>query len=326
MESGKTGGHFESSTIIRKPHGNVLMYILMGGGAFNELRNHTIPYGWGKYIYAPHISTVNGELQKWIRYNMEDNSYELIDGPNMGLWYLVNNDSEGKIHYVSSFERSNRVQKIDLESQTITSVSNSPYAGKMNNVLYANNSLYFVDASSNNYVTLGRFDLETETITKTKFDYGEILAGSPRSLTYIGEGKFYLTLSSSNVSSPPSNRGVNLLLLNENNSSVNIVAKDIPVEYKYPDFGTIKNCQHFLATHTFAVGNRIYMCMTDNAVDYPKHVWGVLDMELNKFVILDVDRHGGGYPVVTNTSYGPVYYRELRYTYKEWFKVEFQKD
>lgn len=322
MEFGVNGGLFDSSMKGRSPNGDVTLRPLMNRR--NDLIYHNAIFGWGKYIYG---NIVKGKEVYWSRMDLETYTLERVDGvKNSSSYVPVNNDNNGKIHYTVNYrpESYRKINSLDLETKVNTIVVSSTDASKFNASTLYNGCIYSRSYGNATTCNFEKADLATGITTRIVINMPTGIQGSDfgKSITPIGDGRFYITCAYSIDGTTPSvPRPVTLVIWNELDNSVKIVHKDIPIEYLYDEVENSYYKQHFNAQYSFLVDDFLFLptnIVKDSSYDYFNIP--VLDIARGKFTIVyETDDRLRGLSMTTTDS-GIMGCFDLG-GYKNWYKM-----
>lgn len=326
MGFGNLGGLFETQMVTPRIGGNMARVSLAGenSGAFKE---YSCPMGWGNYIYATGLN--NSSSGSWIRYNTITDELEVLPGYGYGRAegkVTVNNDQSGPIHYMANRENTyGKVSILDLETKTLTWPSNSPYFDKSYSPTWYNGFIYTAVGSSNN-MEIKKFDIAANMSTTLKIVSPEGVGGNVKSFTPDGNGNFYITMATAQTAtSPAPDTSVSVLKWNESSGAVTVIAKGIPIEYKYPNMEYQPHMkQHYTAQHSYLENDRLYFCMLGaSSSSYMYAMWAVLDLNLKKYTILSLEDRSRDMSA-TRTDNG-IYYMAF-ISWRAWSKIYFQTE
>lgn len=329
MGFGNLGGLFENSGVVSRPNGNMRISSLAGEGtyAFYEL---TGPYGWGEYVYMPHRS------YSWRKYNPREDTLETEQfqiSTDLGQMCAVNGVTSGPRHYLTYMESTSSPYRVlDLETKTITTLTNQggAYISKPYYPVLAENFIYGRDGRTSQMLRLFKFDLETQTKTLVTINYPKNIDKEIRSLTYVGDGIFYITFG--NVYDSLSNMkdtSVTLLRWNERTGQTEIIAESIPIQYKYgPSMEQYAlYSQHHSAYFTHIESDRIYMWLrVYSGSSRSFGMWVVLDINKKTYEILSHELESINTMNLTYTNDAILAGKQERSSMRELLKIEFQKD
>lgn len=184
----------------------------------------------------------------WYKYNPETGELSSYDGPMINKSLVsLNNPTEGKIHYTTQQASAPQgsggytsIAAIDLETKVCTNVTSGQYyIGKNEGATRVGNFSYSVEG--NNNITIRKVDLTTGVITKiptgVKPKYFYIT-----SLTYKGDGVFYITVNRTYYYSSDRPSDENLLKVDlyewvESSNTLTLIASNIPVEGRIDELG-----------------------------------------------------------------------------------------
>lgn len=333
MGSGNLGGLFESSGVRTRPNGNMKATSLTGNGTY-AFESTIGPFAWGDMLYMPR----SGTTRSWRKYDPLTDTIEVgTSGINtdIGTYCAVNGVTTGPIHYLTTIETSANYKVLDIEAETVSTVANISGSSFSKNLLpvLADNMIYYRNGRTDKMFILTKFDLETQTSTTVNVNYPKDIVKEPRSITYAGDGIFYISFGNVwSYSSDIKDTSVTLLKWNERTGVSEIIAESIPIEYKYGSLMEYSNFdrQHYTAQFTHLEANRIYMWLRVNRGTSKTYqsMWVVLDIEKKTYQILSLDYEIAGYsPTGLARTNGKMFLGKTdRYGLKEVFEVEFQKD
>lgn len=333
MGSGNLGGLFESSGVRARPNGNMRMTSLVGNGTY-AFDGTVGPFGYGDAIYMPRQGTGG----TWKKYNCitdvveQESSTSYVD---LASYCEVNGVTTGPIHYLTGLNDFTNYRVLDIEAKTSSTVVNVSGSSFSKNVLpvLADNMIYYRSGRTNQMVTLTKFDLETQTKTTVNVNYPKTITKETRSITYAGNGIFYITFGDvAAYLSDIKDSSVTLLKWNERTGVSEIIAESIPIEYKYGPLMKYQDfdSQHYTAHFTHLEANRIYMWLKVNRGTSKtfQSMWVVLDIEKKTYEILYLDYEISGYnPMGIARTNDKIFIGKTdRYGIRDIFEVEFQKD
>lgn len=333
MGFGNLGGLFESSGVMARPNGNMRMTSLVGNGTYAF--DATIgPFAWGDNLYMPRSGTGG----TWKVYNPITDTVELQSSTmfsDLGTYCAVNGVTSGPIHYLTTIETSANYRVLDVETKTTSAVSNVSGSSFSKNLLpiLVDKMIYYRSGRTDQMFILTKFDLETQTKTTVEIKYPKNITKEPRSITYAGDGVFYITFGNvASFLSDIKDTSITLLKWNEKTGVSEIIAESILAEYKYGSlmkFSDFDN-QHYTAQFTHLEANRIYMWLRVNRGTSKTYqsMWVVLDIEKKTYEILYIDSEIAGYnPTgMARTNDKMFLGKTDRYGLRDVFEVEFQKD
>lgn len=333
MGYGNLGGLFESSGVKARPNGNMRMTSLVGNGTYAF--DATVgPFAWGDLLYMPRSGTGG----TWKVYNPITDTVELQSSTmytDLGAYCAVNGVTTGPIHYLTPIETSANYRVLDVETKTASTVVNVSGSSFSKNVLpiLADNMIYYRSGRTDQMFILTKFDLETQTKTTVNVNYPKNITKEPRSITYAGDGIFYITFGNvASFLSDIKDTSITLLKWNERTGVSEIIAESILAEYKYGSlmkYSDFDN-QHYTAHFTHLEANRIYMWLRGNRGTSKtfQSMWVVLDIEKKTYEMLYLDSEIAGYnPMgMARTNDKMFLGKTDRYGIRDLFEVEFQKD
>lgn len=331
MVLGKIGGHFDGGIVPYRDTGN-LSVISLAGDNTNVFESNLIPFGVGKYIYGS--KSTSGGIRQWIRVNIDNEDLDYVNGPSFNNGYVpICGNISGNVHYVCKYNYENSgIQKIDFLTNTVTTLisdNSSGYSKEyiptlVDNFIYT----YQRNLSNRTKAVFKKYDLDTAITTTVEIMFS--VANSKyevKSITRISGRRFYLTTAYSSNTGLVSDTGVNLLLWDEEAGTIQVIAENIPIEYKY---GTIMEYtdytkQHFIAHYTKLEADRIYILMNtiggSGGNKFP--TWAILDIKRKKFIITHCYSKTTIMGVTENDLTTVFSFNGFN---QDWKKVYFQKD
>lgn len=333
MGFGNLGGLFENSGVRSRPNGNMRMTSLVGNGTY-AFESTIGPFAWGNLVYMPRQGTTGvWKIYDTIADTVESQSSTMYT--DLGTYCEVNGITNGPIHYLTGLNDFTNYRVLDLEiksSSTVVNVSGSSFSKNVLPVL-ADNMIYYRSGRTDKMFILTKFDLETQTKTTVNVNYPKDIVKEPRSITYAGDGIFYITFGNvASFLSDIKDTSVTLLKWNERTGVSEIIAESIPIEYKYGSLMKYNDfdAQHYTAHFTHLEAERIYMWLKVNRGTSKTYqsMWVVLDINKKTYEILNIDYELSGYnPMGIARTPDKIFLGKTdRYGIRDLFEAEFQKD